>query len=57
MEVIRERDSFREPCNARGRCSCGCEFELPLESGIYIPCPGCHKLYNCDGQLYVEDPE
>jgi len=57
MEVIRERDSFREPCNARGRCSCGCEFELPLESGIYIPCPGCHKFYNCDGQLYVEDPE
>lgn len=55
MKIIRERDSFREPSNARGLCECGEEMELPLEAHIYYSCSGCGKRYNCDGQKEVEE--
>lgn len=55
MIIIRERDSFREPSNARGKCECGCEMELPLESRMYYACPNCKKRYDADGNLEVED--
>lgn len=55
MIIIRERDSFREPSNARGKCECGCEMELPLESRMYYACPNCKKRYDADGNEEVED--
>lgn len=53
MTIIRERDSFRDPSNARGLCECGCEMELPLESNLYYPCPECGTYYDCDGNIEV----
>ena len=50
MKIVRERDSFKAPFCARGLCDCGCEMELPLESRIYIECPGCGERYDCDGE-------
>jgi len=55
MKIIRERDSFVEPFNARGVCDCGQEMELPLESRIFYACPGCGRCYDCDGELEVEE--
>lgn len=55
MIIIRERDSFREPSNARGKCECGCEMELPLEAWMYYTCPNCGKRYDADGNVEVED--
>ena len=55
MQIIRERDSFREPSNARGKCKCGCEMELPLEAWAYLQCPQCGTSYDCDGNVEVED--
>lgn len=57
MQIIRERDSFKNPSNARGRCECGCEMELPLETNIFYQCPGCGTSYDCNGNIEVEDVE
>lgn len=55
MIIIRERDSFRNPSNAKGKCECGCEMELPLEAWMYYACPNCKKRYDADGNEEVED--
>lgn len=55
MIIIRERNPYKEPFNARGKCECGCEIELPLEAWVYYTCPNCGKSYDADGNLEVED--
>ena len=36
MIIIRERGEREEPFyNARGKCECGCEMELPLEAWLH----------------------
>lgn len=56
MIIIRERGEREEPFyNARGKCECGCEMELPLEAWVYYSCPNCGRRYNADGYEEVED--
>ena len=55
MIIIRERNSFTKPSNARGKCECGCEMELPLEAWMYYTCQNCGKRYDADGNEEVED--
>lgn len=55
MIIIRERDPYTEPFNARGLCDCGHEMELPLEAHTYATCLNCGKRYDCDGNVEVEE--